>query len=422
MSKVHVFTSCALNYLPKARVLFNSLRKHHPEFVLHLALADDPRGLVRLENEPFDDLMTISDLGIPDWKAWAFCHPIVELCTAIKPFALLRLLAREDCGKVLYFDPDIAVFSRLDDIVQALDEIDIALTPHQLTPETSIRSVIDNEITSLRNGIYNLGFIGVACGDESRRFAAWWATRLYHFCRDEPAHGLFTDQRWIDLVPAFFDGVGILRTTRHNAATWNVTMRQVSGDVNKGILIDGQPLGFYHFTGFDKGDHEYMAAKVAGDNPALRGLIDWYVQHTQLLAQDRLSQVQWAFRSFSNDQPIAPEQRLVYRERPDLQARFQDPFDASPGDTYLRWWHTKAPKAFPGLFEDGVRDHAMERIRSNLTEGYRGTAGKVDWAMIARHATVALKSPRYAAALANRAMRRFSQHGLSGVLSKVRRI
>ena len=40
MKKIHVFTSAACNYIPKVRVLINSIKKWHPEWVIHLALSD----------------------------------------------------------------------------------------------------------------------------------------------------------------------------------------------------------------------------------------------------------------------------------------------------------------------------------------------------------------------------------------------
>src|ERR1700730_18683488 len=119
---VHVFTSAAFNYIPKARLLFQSIRKYHPEWTLTLTLGDELSPDFDLGAEPFDTIMTIDKMGIPSWRGWAFCHTIVELCTAIKPFALKQFLRRSDCEKVLYFDPDIVLFSRVDDILAALDE------------------------------------------------------------------------------------------------------------------------------------------------------------------------------------------------------------------------------------------------------------------------------------------------------------
>jgi hypothetical protein len=100
-------TSAAFNYIPKALLLFDSLRKHHPEWVLHLALGDALHPELDLRREAFDSVIPLAELNIPSWRGWTFCHTVVELCTAIKPFALQRLLQDDNCEKVFYFDPDI---------------------------------------------------------------------------------------------------------------------------------------------------------------------------------------------------------------------------------------------------------------------------------------------------------------------------
>jgi hypothetical protein len=227
------------------RALCRSIRKFHPEAMIHLVLADERPAWLTPEGEPFDAIMEIDTLGIPKLRGWTFTHGIVELSTAIKPFALRRLLERPDCKAAVYFDPDMVLFSRVDDILATLETSNVALTPHQTKPEKTLENVIDNEITSLAMGVFNLGFIGVANTAEGRRFAEWWSERTYHFCRAEVANGLFTDQKWINFAPIFFDGVAILKSSRHNVATWNITTRLFTGNVRDGFKVDGEPLGFY---------------------------------------------------------------------------------------------------------------------------------------------------------------------------------
>ena len=52
--RLHVFTSAAVNYLPKVRALCRSVRKYHPEAVITLALADERPAWLTTEGEPFD--------------------------------------------------------------------------------------------------------------------------------------------------------------------------------------------------------------------------------------------------------------------------------------------------------------------------------------------------------------------------------
>ncbi|GAB6195013.1 hypothetical protein [Lysobacter xanthus] len=349
MGKTVAYTSAALNYLPKVRKLCASIRRYHPEFEIVLALADEPHADVDFSAEPIDRVVALGDLDIPDRRRWTYFHAIVELATAIKPFVLVEMLARPDVDRVLYFDPDMVLFSRLDDMLEQLDRGDVALTPHLTVPETSLESVRDNEIAALKHGIYNLGFLGVRDTAEGRRFARWWADRIYHFCVADIPGGLFTDQRWIDLAPAFFDGVQILKSPRFNVATWNLTQRALAGDLASGFTVDGQPLGFYHFTGFDSGAHRAMAAKNAGGNASVEALVGWYEQATRFDGEDPVARVPWAFGTYADGSAIPTTHRRLYRARPDLQQAFPEPFAAGPG-TLQQWMTLQGPLEYPEMF------------------------------------------------------------------------
>ena len=411
MSEVHVFTSAAFNYIPKVRMLFQSLRKLHPEWRLHLALADELRPNIDLTNEPFDEVWAARDLNIPGWQGWAFCHNIVELSTAIKPFMLARLLKLPGCKKVIYLDPDTVAFSRLDDIVDALDEANVVLTPHQISPEKSIAAVMDNEICSLKHGIYNLGFVAVSATETGHDFAKWWSERIYHFCRADIPNGLFTDQRWIDLVPAFFSGVAIMRSPRHNVAPWNVTTREVTKDESGTYLVNGEPLGFYHFTGFDSGAHRIMVAKNAPNNKDVLQLVDWYDNETKVLASDPLAKERWAYGFYSDGTPVGRAQRIIYRERVDLQNAFPDPFDVSG---YFAWWSTQGRVEFPDLFDDKLQVAAIAKITSILTPGYRAGVESIDWSRFFGMIKRSISQPKTGVEIGKRGWEILKNEGVTG--------
>ncbi|HWV45405.1 MAG TPA: glycosyltransferase, partial [Nitrospira sp.] len=334
MKKTIAFTSAAFNYVPKVRTLCNSMRKHHPEFEIVLALADKVPAGTSWESEPIDRVLPVGDLEIPDLERWTFFHAIVELATAIKPFALLKLLEDPSVERVIYFDPDMMLFSRLDDLLDDVQGASIGLTPHQTKPETTRRRVMDNEISSLKHGVYNLGFLVVNNNAEGRRFARWWADRIYDFCVADIPNGLFTDQRWVDLAPAFFDDVKILKSPRFNVAPWNVSTRELAGDTENGFTVDGEPLGFYHFTGFDSGAHAIMAEVNAPGNDSLRQLIEFYRHETRLDRNDIISNTPWAFGTYDNGLKIDTLHRRIYRSRDDLREVFPSPFSTEGESTY----------------------------------------------------------------------------------------
>lgn len=345
--KIVAFTSSAFNYLPKVRLLANSIREFHPEFEFVLALADAKNSdVVDMSIEPIDRVIALDDLDIPDKTRWTFFHSIVELSTAIKPFVLSRLLDDPEVDAVLYFDPDMVLFDRLDDLLAEFKQASILLTPHQTTPETSLDAIRDNEISSLKHGIYNLGFVGVRSDDEGKRFARWWSDRVYHFCVADIPNGLFTDQRWVDLVPAFFDDVKVLKSPRFNVATWNLTTRQFSGARDTGYLVNGHKLGFYHFTGFDSGAHRIMAEKNAAGNSSVMDLVNWYQEKTRFDKEDPVSRIAWKFARYSNGNKIPNEHRRLYRDRTDLQTVYADPF-LSGQNSLENWMDHQGPIEHP---------------------------------------------------------------------------
>ena len=265
---MHFFTSITANYLPKARALAHSVKRYNQDAVFHLILCDHIPATVTIDDEPFDSIVQIQELDIPDLDGWIFKHSVVELCTAVKGRAFLKIFETTDAQKLIYFDPDIIVLHSLEELERLLDEHSAIITPHQVEPEIDHGAIMDNEICSLKHGIYNLGFLAVHRDAQGLRFLQWWCDRLLNYCYDDIPNGLFTDQRWIDLAPAFFDAVHILRDKTYNVATWNLSHRQVtSADGN--LQIEGRFIKFFHFSGFDSGDQEIMLKKIRRRQPCL---------------------------------------------------------------------------------------------------------------------------------------------------------
>ena len=109
---MQVFTSAALNYVPKARVLAHSVKRHHPEAKFHLVLCDPLPAWLAQSPEPFDTILPVEQLPIPDVRRWIFFHNLVELCTAVKGAAARAIMQEHPGEPVLYFDPDIVLFAR----------------------------------------------------------------------------------------------------------------------------------------------------------------------------------------------------------------------------------------------------------------------------------------------------------------------
>ena len=79
----------------------------------------------------------------------------------------------------------------------------------------------------------------------------WWCKQLYDQCRVALADGVFVDQKWMDLVLSCVESSVLLRHPGYNVAYWNLPHRKISRDGAGQYLVNGEPLRFFHFSGFD---------------------------------------------------------------------------------------------------------------------------------------------------------------------------
>jgi len=342
---MHFFTSITSNYLPKARVLARSVRDNCRDSFFSVVLSDELPSDFCLENEPFDEILYIKDLDIPvqNLEMWIYLHTVVELCTAVKGAALVKFLNAGRSNKVIYLDPDTVVFDSLTELENKLDAHSIILTPHITSPEVDDRGILDNEICALQHGIYNLGFLAVRYSVESMRFASWWKNRLIDYCYDDIPRGLFTDQRWADMIPAMFKEVYIEKSPAYNVATWNLSTRKVT-KTNGKYFINNYPLQFYHFSGFDSGANFEMM-KQYGNSPELWELRDWYVQRQNEEGQALIGKTMGIYAAYSNGEVIPKRHRQLLRIRYDVQKYFgnKNPFVVQDECIYS-WMTNEVPE------------------------------------------------------------------------------
>lgn len=245
---MNICTIIAKNYVAHARVLAESFRAIHPDGTCTVLIVDDPTGFVDSASEPFE-VLTIDEIGLADSERMAASYDVMELSTAVKPWLLRQLLERQGADSVLYLDPDIRIFAPLDEVGERARRHEVVLTPHFTMPlPRDNRKPSEEDI--LIAGTYNLGFIALGAGQTAHSLLDWWSERLEHHCLNNPEQGHFVDQRWIDLAPGLWPGIDVLRDPGFNIAYWNLPTRNLEDD-DGGYRVDGRPLRFFHFSGFD---------------------------------------------------------------------------------------------------------------------------------------------------------------------------
>lgn len=325
------FTISSWNYLHYSRTLASSLARHHPDFSRILAIADTRRQDLERDAFPeFDAHLYFEDLDLPDRRAFSFRYDVMELNTAIKPTVFRRLFA-EGFDRVVYLDPDIFAYRRFDEIMQAFDAgATSILTPHALAP--NLHSESPNDLTFMQSGIYNLGFLALARTDETSALLEWWEARLRHECvSNRLSDGIFVDQKFMDLWPAYCSGTHILRDPAYNVAYWNLDSRTIKRTRDR-YDVNGSPLAFFHFSGIAPRDKSILSKHQQRWKPTstreLESLFTDY--HGQLTAHgaSRFSTVPYGFGTFSDGTEIPNLARILFREK--LEPFEGDPFVLMP--------------------------------------------------------------------------------------------
>lgn len=317
-----VFTSICANYTHKARCLAESVKRHMPDatFVVCLTERSIPQNV---PNENFDSIVLSKDMWEGNFNQYIFKHSIVEASTAVKGQFfryLYKTYPQED--QFVYLDPDCYVYGDFSELKELLKTRPIVLCPHLLQPGN-----IDMELSSTAHGVYNLGFLAVNRSQEAVRFINWWADRLYLFCYDDILRGIFTDQKWIDLAPCFFD-VEIFKHRGYDFATWSLLDCGMTKEGNS-YFIKGDPLRFIHFSGYGATIEKCMRDWLPeGDHP-FKELYKEYSACHEANDADHISKTPWSYAQYTSGESIDDSLRVLYRSNNDVMFTEENPFERS---------------------------------------------------------------------------------------------
>jgi hypothetical protein len=332
VTNVHCFTSISFSGLDRARVLAETIRRYHPDWLLWLCIADrQPPGFhFNVAEEPFDRIAGVDDFGIANLPAWIFGHQRDELCAAVKG-AMLNHMFAAGAGAVVYLDPHIALFDTLAPVIELLDRHPIVLTPRVVAAGNHRAAFPENESGSLKDGIYDTGFIGVAGTKEGRAFAQWWSERLRVSGHGDDRAAGFSDRQWCDLIPALFPDTCILHDPGCNLAHWNIGNRQIHITPAGDIVAGDAPLRFVNFTNIDT-----VPGVNSDERLELFELLRWYRARLARCAVGGLPENYWAFSCYEDGAPILPAHRVAFRTRDQLATRYPNPFATGRG-SYQEW-------------------------------------------------------------------------------------
>jgi hypothetical protein len=320
-SDIAYCTIITKSHIAYARTLANTLAASNSDGKLYILLADRLDGFIDPHKEAFT-LIRLEDLtDQDDINKMCFYYNPSELCFCLRAWLHEFMFNHTSFRKWVYFDSDIFVCHSLRKVSASLDSTSILMSPHliSINPPLSINVKAIRKLESylLRNGgIYNGGFLALRRTEESKVFIEWFKNHLkmYGFDNRPMQSG---DQFWLTFVPLYFKEVSVLRDPGANLAYWNLYERTITRDKSGKIMVNNEPLLFFHFAGFDvKGPNRLSRYRIPQGLKIIPGVIEELAKEYQSLlinnGYEETKNFPYAFEKFTNGKTITPLMRRFY--------------------------------------------------------------------------------------------------------------
>lgn len=351
MERLNACTVVARRDAAGASVLAASFLEHHPRSSFVALVTDDVDEALDASGEPYE-LVRPRDLGLPagELERLALVHEEAGLAEALTPWLLTQLLERGE--PVLYFAPDVAVYSPLADVgylareegLVVLARVDGPLPPDGHRPDAD---------DLLAAGPFDPGFLAVSAN--ARPFLDWW--------RDRTAAGVH-DGETLELAVGIW-GADVLRDSSCNVSVWNLHSRPLR-DAGSLFEVDGRPLRSFRFGGYDPDRPHLLTTELGGDlrvqlreHPALARLCDEYAAQRRAASAGR-KEPPYAFGALPDGSEIDARMRRLAADELAAGGTPPNPFTTGNAEAFVAWLNEPV---FPPL--QPVVSRYLARLRSD---------------------------------------------------------
>jgi len=343
MKKVNACTIIARNYFHYAELLARSYKKLYPSHDFYVLFIDN-----EIVQSKYYKVVKLSDLtNIPNLRNILFKYDILELSTAVKPFFLKWLLKKNSPDNILYLDPDIYLFNKIDTVFELLDKFECVLTPHITKPFDD--NLQPSEWDFIQSGYYNLGFVAFKNNKNTNKFLSWWEDKTYNFGYSDPQNFMFVDQKWMDFAPLYLNTY-LLKEKGYNVAYWN--LHEYVGKISV------KDIKFFHFSGYVPSKDlisKYQNRHTMESIKEYNIFFNFYKKELSKIDLSIIKNYKYPYDYFDNGVRISKAIRKIYRFITEVKnMSFNNPFQ------------TKGPRSFYNFLKAPV-SNKKEILISNFS-------------------------------------------------------
>lgn len=241
----HYCTYFDLDHASLGLSLLASLRRQGGAFVLWvLCLDEESHALLQRLNLPDVRPVPLAELEDfdPALRAVKPTRSRIEYIFTCTPCWPRFLFARHpEITLITYVDADLWFTHSPEVLFDEIGDNAVAIVPHRFPADLAHLE---------ENGRYNVGWLSFRKDVDGLNCLEWWRERCLEWCYLRHEENRYADQKYLDDWPTRFRRVAVLQHRGANLGLWNLRATSIRvAPAPRGILVDGQPLVFFHFHG-----------------------------------------------------------------------------------------------------------------------------------------------------------------------------
>ena len=230
------------NYLHRGLALYRSLERVAKDFTLVvLCMDDESRETLSKLGLRHARLVTLAEFEDDELRSAKANRSQIEYYWTCTPSLPLWVLDHEPgADLVTYVDSDLYFYSDPAPLFDEMEGQSVMIHEHRFPPRLAHFAA---------NGIYNVGWVSFRRDANGLACARRWREQCNAWCYYRLEDGKLGDQKYLDTWTEDFEGVHVMQHKGGGLAPWNVEQHDVRRGADGRVMVDEQPLVFFHFHG-----------------------------------------------------------------------------------------------------------------------------------------------------------------------------
>ena len=223
--------------------MLRTLKQHCPNAQVHVLCMDDQtRDILEQLGLDYVTCLSLAELEDEALLALKSGRSMAEYCWTLSPCLPWYLLQQNPgIDAITYLDADLYFYSSLQPLFDEIGDASIVIIEHRFPLALKHLEV---------SGRFCVEWVGFRRDEQGLACLALWRAQCIEWCFYRLEDDRMGDQKYLDQWPGKYSRLHILHYPGAGVAPWNYSQYHFEHSEERGVIVDGVSLVFYHFHQF----------------------------------------------------------------------------------------------------------------------------------------------------------------------------